>query len=184
MNRGPPAPKPAGLSLGSPSFSILFLKISELEKYLVVARCTEMWLRMHGVPPISPSAKKQRNAFTDVCLLRNPTLRLTERAQCYLAQIYVCDFPWIAFQSEILLVAGCHCADYSPYGGPIGPKLRCSCPPGDDAQALQVVAVQFGRCHPHRSKMLLQCFLTRNLAQSVAKPYMRRIAVEPWMPSH
>jgi hypothetical protein len=24
-----------------------------------------MWLRMHGVPPISPSAKKQRNAFTD-----------------------------------------------------------------------------------------------------------------------
>ena len=38
-------------------------------------------------PPISPSAKKQRNAFTDVRLLRNPTLRLTERAQCYLAQM-------------------------------------------------------------------------------------------------
>ena len=32
-----PAPKPAGLSLGSPSFSILFLKTNKLEKYLVVA---------------------------------------------------------------------------------------------------------------------------------------------------
>src|ERR1700676_356124 len=70
-NRGPPAPKPAGLSLGSPSFSIYFLKTNELEKYLVVAPCTEMWLRMHGVPPISPSAKKQRNAFTDARLLHN-----------------------------------------------------------------------------------------------------------------
>jgi hypothetical protein len=30
-----------------------------------------MWLRMHGVPPISPSAKKQRNAFTDARLLHN-----------------------------------------------------------------------------------------------------------------
>src|SRR5882762_8387542 len=62
-NRGPPAPKPAELSLGSPSFSIYFLKTNELEKYLVVAPCTEMWLRMHDVPPISPSAKKQRNTF-------------------------------------------------------------------------------------------------------------------------
>src|ERR1700688_2246302 len=59
-----PAPKPAGLSPGSPSFSILFLKINELEKYLLVARSTEMWLRMHRVPPISPSEKKQRNTFT------------------------------------------------------------------------------------------------------------------------
>src|SRR5713226_2733801 len=58
-------------SLGSPSFSIYFLKTNELEKYLVVAPCTEMWLRMHEVPPISPSAKKQRNAFTDSRLLRN-----------------------------------------------------------------------------------------------------------------
>jgi hypothetical protein len=71
LNSGPPAPKPAGLSFGSPSFSILFLQINELEKYLVVARCTEMWLRMHRVPPISPSAKKQRNAFIDARLLRN-----------------------------------------------------------------------------------------------------------------
>jgi hypothetical protein len=29
-----------------------------------------------------------------------------------------------------------------PYGGPIRPKLHCSCPPGDDAQALQVVAAR------------------------------------------
>ena len=27
-----------------------------------------------------------------------------------------------------------------PYGGPIGPKLHCSHPPGEDAQALEVVA--------------------------------------------
>jgi hypothetical protein len=60
LNSGPPAPKPAGLSFGSPSFSILFLQINEIEEYLVVARCTEMWLRMHGVPPISPSAKIRR----------------------------------------------------------------------------------------------------------------------------
>jgi len=60
-----PAPKPAGLSLGGPSFSILFLKIDELEKYLVVAGCTEMWLRMHRVPQFPP-AKKQRTAVTDV----------------------------------------------------------------------------------------------------------------------
>jgi hypothetical protein len=50
LNRGPPAPKPAGLSLRSPSFSIFVLKTNELEKYLVVAGCIEMWLRMHGVP--------------------------------------------------------------------------------------------------------------------------------------
>jgi hypothetical protein len=60
-----PAPKPAGLSLGGPSLSVLFSKIDELEKYLVVAGCTEMWLRMHRVPQFPP-AKKQRNAFTDV----------------------------------------------------------------------------------------------------------------------
>ncbi len=50
LNRGPPAPKSAGLSLRSPSFSISDLKTNKLEKYLVVARCTKMWLRMHGVP--------------------------------------------------------------------------------------------------------------------------------------
>src|SRR6266436_8584945 len=71
LNSGPPAPKAGVISLGSPSFSISFLKTNELEKYLVVARCTEMWLRMHRVPPIFPSAKKQRNAFIDARLLRN-----------------------------------------------------------------------------------------------------------------
>jgi hypothetical protein len=63
LNSGPPAPKPAGLPLGSPSFSISFLKTNELEKYLVVARCTEMWLRMRGVPRILPIAKKRRTAI-------------------------------------------------------------------------------------------------------------------------
>src|SRR5438552_14697500 len=57
LNRRPPAPKAGVLSLGSPSFSISVLKTNELEKYLVVARCIEMWLRMYGVPPISPSVK-------------------------------------------------------------------------------------------------------------------------------
>src|SRR6266481_6602955 len=71
LNSGPPAPKPAGLSLGSPSFSIYSLKTNELEKYLVVAPCTKMWLRMHGVPPIFPSAKKQRNTFTGCQPLNN-----------------------------------------------------------------------------------------------------------------
>jgi hypothetical protein len=33
------------------------LKINELEKYLIVARCAEMWLRMHRVPRIFPIAK-------------------------------------------------------------------------------------------------------------------------------
>jgi hypothetical protein len=54
---GPPAPKPAGLSPGSPSFSILVLKTKQLEKYLVVARRAEMCFHMHGVPRIFPIAK-------------------------------------------------------------------------------------------------------------------------------
>jgi hypothetical protein len=41
-----------------------------------------------------------------------------------------------------------------------------------------------GHWHPHGSKMLLGYFPGKTLAQSVAKPHMRRIAVEPWMPSH
>jgi len=35
---------------------------------------------------------------------------------------------------------GFHARIIEPYGGQIGPKLGCSCPLGDDAQALQVVA--------------------------------------------
>src|SRR6266404_8591890 len=58
LNSGPPAPKPAGLSLGSPSFSISFLKTNDLERYLVVAPCTEMWLRMqHRVPQFPPQRR-------------------------------------------------------------------------------------------------------------------------------
>jgi hypothetical protein len=37
LNSGPPAPKPAGLLLGSPSFSIAILKIKGLAKEIVVA---------------------------------------------------------------------------------------------------------------------------------------------------
>ena len=61
LSSRPPAPKPAGLPLGSPSFSILVLKTKELEKYLVVARCTEVWLRMRRVPRILPIAKMRRS---------------------------------------------------------------------------------------------------------------------------
>src|SRR5437667_11614350 len=57
LNRRPPAPKAGVTSPGSPSVSISVLKTNELEKYLVVARCTQMWLRMHGVPRIFPIAK-------------------------------------------------------------------------------------------------------------------------------
>lgn len=46
-------------------FNLCF-EINELEKYLVVARCTEMWLRMRGVPRIFPIAKQQRNCFDRV----------------------------------------------------------------------------------------------------------------------
>src|SRR5882762_10569368 len=76
LNRGPPASKPAGLSLGSPSFSIAFLKTKELARNLVVALCTIAWLRMHGVPSVFPSAKMRRN-FSSVFppLSRNQTLR-------------------------------------------------------------------------------------------------------------
>jgi hypothetical protein len=38
--------------------------------------------------------------------------------------------------------ADCKTLPSRPYGGPIGPKLPCSCPPGDDAQAVQVVAAR------------------------------------------
>ena len=87
LNSGPPAPKPAGLSLGSPSFSISFLKTNELEQYLVVAPCTEMWLRMHGVPQISHQRRNSetRSPMPDSCI--TPTLRLkAERGQGYSAQ--------------------------------------------------------------------------------------------------
>src|SRR5882672_10416691 len=66
----PPAPKAGVTSLGSPSFSISFLKTNELEKYLVVARCWEMWLRMRGVPRIFPIAEQLRK-----CSDRFPHLR-------------------------------------------------------------------------------------------------------------
>ena len=59
-----PAPKPAGLSFGSPSFSILVLKTNELEKCLIVACCTEACIHMHGVPRIFPIVKKRRNLRT------------------------------------------------------------------------------------------------------------------------
>src|SRR5258705_7722454 len=65
LNSGPPAPKSGVLSLGSPSFSIAFLKTKGLSQNLVVAPCAEMWLHMHRVPPISPSAKKQAKHFSD-----------------------------------------------------------------------------------------------------------------------
>jgi hypothetical protein len=54
------APKPGEVPLGSPSFSISFLKIKELRKNLVVARCAMMWLRMDGVPHDFPIVKKRR----------------------------------------------------------------------------------------------------------------------------
>ena len=56
------APKAGVLSLGSPSFSMLVLNTNELEKYLVVARCTEMCFRMHRVPRIFPIAKTRRKS--------------------------------------------------------------------------------------------------------------------------
>src|SRR5258708_9982921 len=94
LNSGPPAPKPAGLSFGSPSFSILFLQINEIEEYLVVAWCTEMWLRMRRVPPISPSTKKQRNAFIDARLLRNTNPSVESRKGAGLFRLNMVRLLW------------------------------------------------------------------------------------------
>jgi hypothetical protein len=55
-------PKSGVLPLGSPSFSLLLLKEKDLTEELVVARCTKMWLRMHGVPRLFPiPIKRQRD---------------------------------------------------------------------------------------------------------------------------
>jgi len=51
------------------SFSISVLKTNELEKYLVVARCAKMWLRMYGVPRIFPIAKYRRKCSDPFPLL-------------------------------------------------------------------------------------------------------------------
>jgi hypothetical protein len=60
----------SGLSLGSPSISISFLKINESEKYLVVAGCTEVWLRMHEVPqfPPQPRNSETRSPIPGSCV--------------------------------------------------------------------------------------------------------------------
>jgi hypothetical protein len=58
MGSRPPAPKPAELPFGSPSFSVPFLKIKGLARNLVGPRCTIMWLRMREVPVIFTTAKK------------------------------------------------------------------------------------------------------------------------------
>jgi hypothetical protein len=61
--------------------------------------------------------------------------------QCVFADSIV-SLPPYQFASDRII---------DPYGGLIRPKLCCSFPPGNDAQALQVVAVQFDGRHPHAS---------------------------------
>ena len=53
----------------------MVLKTKELEEYLVVARCTEAWLRMHRVPRILPMAKMRRNSALPM-RARSPLARL------------------------------------------------------------------------------------------------------------
>ena len=90
-------PKPAGLSFGSPSFSILFLQINEIEEYLVVARCTEMWLRMRRVPSISPSTKIRRKHKSRLLnpILGEQTVYLIQDFDPFLVSIsqFVGQFP-------------------------------------------------------------------------------------------
>jgi hypothetical protein len=62
--------------LGSPSFSILVLKTNELGKYLVVARCTEMCLRMHRVPRIFPIANPRELLAFERAFSRVPRKQL------------------------------------------------------------------------------------------------------------
>src|SRR6266404_5933372 len=45
-------------------FNLVF-ENKRVRKTFGSGRCTEMWLRMHRVPPIPPAAKKQRNASAD-----------------------------------------------------------------------------------------------------------------------
>jgi hypothetical protein len=60
---GSAAPKSDVLPLGSPSFSIFLLKEKDLAEELVVARCTKMWLRMHGVPRLFPIPIKRKRGM-------------------------------------------------------------------------------------------------------------------------
>jgi hypothetical protein len=77
-----------------------FLKTNELEKYLVVARCTEMWLRMRGVPPISPSAKKQRNTFTGYQALNDANPSVESRTGVVLLRPKCRFFPVALFADQ------------------------------------------------------------------------------------
>src|SRR5882762_7259157 len=64
---------------------------------------------------------------------------------------------------------GCHARIIEPYGGQIGPKLGCSCPPGDDAQALQVIAVRHLVPRSH-GEMVPGCRLERSRNAEVMLP--------------
>jgi hypothetical protein len=73
LHRGPPAPKPDGLSFLSPSLAPLFLKTKDLAKNLVVGRSTKMWLGTRKVPRIS----KQRKSSSAMHVDQFASLRLT-----------------------------------------------------------------------------------------------------------
>src|SRR5580704_19616764 len=55
---------------------------------------------------------------------------------------YKANVPYISRFFEAMLHKDAIARIIDPYGGPIGPKLHCSCPPGEDAQALQVVVAR------------------------------------------
>jgi len=75
------------------------VKTNELEKYLVVARCAEMWLRMHGVPPLSPSPKMRRKSPSRITATvvevvdAAPFGVALDREKIELAPLYVQAFP-------------------------------------------------------------------------------------------
>lgn len=79
-----------------------------LDEYKEVLK---MWLRMHGVPPISPPTKKQRNTFTDARTCVTPTLRL----KAEMANPYEAQFKGTTIDFEVvsrILVCSCASAQH------------------------------------------------------------------------
>src|SRR5882724_1086485 len=57
-------------------------------------------------------------------------------------------------------------------------------PPKNDSSGRRRASDQFGGPHPHWLKTLPRCFLRRDLAHRLAKPYVPRVRSEPRVPDH
>ena len=64
---------------------------------------------------------------------------------------------------------GCHARIIEPFGGPIGPRLRCSCPPGDGRASLTS-----GRSRTSRPEVA-----GRDGFRIVGKPHLASMCLSP-----